>query len=336
MRSCSWMLVGPGALLAQTMDQYYAVPPFVSDQVAPNILLVLDNSGSMGGRACDATWCGIHSDGTLTPVNENFVADSTYSGYFSSLICYTYDATNTRFVTGATKATLTAVCPATQWDGNFLNWATFRRFDALKKAMSGGDCVVTRNADGTCPPTGTPAAITIRAQNVFGSTACCQHHTTNAIPSGGVNGYTGRVPTSAGTPANMLIHLRGGASGMQGTFCVDNDADPPPSNGTACNRDSDGSSDSDGFAESQYSLRLAMATEPTGVVQQIGSQARFGLFEFKDTAEGARMLVGMGARQTINWSGSGIETFNTNMAAILDATRGILSRHEYASVRVAL
>lgn len=311
-------LLGPGAVLAQTMDQYYAVPPFVSDQVAPNILLVLDNSGSMGGRACDATWCGVHSDGSLTPVNQNFVADSTYSGYFNSLTCYTYDATNTRFVTGSTKVALLNVCAATQWDGNFLNWATFRRFDALKKAMSGGDCVVTRNADGTCPPTGTPALITIKAQSIFGSTACCQHHTTNAISNGGANGYTGRVPTSVGTPGNLYIHLRGGASGMQGTFCVDNDADSPPSNGTACNRDSDGSSDSDGFAESQYSLRLAMATEPTGVVQQIGAQARFGLFEFKGTGDGARMLVGIGSRQSIDFSGTAVETFNTNAAAILD------------------
>ena len=314
-------LIGPGASLAQTMDQYYSVPPFVSEQVAPNILLILDNSGSMGGRACDATWCGIHSDGLLTPVTQNFVADSTYSGYFGSLTCYTYDATNARFEASTVRGALSAACPnTTEWDGNLLNWATFRRFDALKKSMSGGDCAVTRNADGTCPPTGTPAKITIRAQSVFGSTACCQHHTTNAVPSGGANGYTGRVPTSVttGTPANLYIHLRGGTSGMQGTFCVDNDASSPPSNGTVCNRNSDNSSDSDGFIESQYSLRLAMATEPTGVVQQIGPQARFGLFEFKGTGDGARMLVGIGSRQSIDFSGTAVETFNTNTAAILD------------------
>jgi type IV pilus assembly protein PilY1 len=314
-------LIGPGEGLAQTMDQYYSVPPFVSDQVAPNILLILDNSGSMGGRACDATWCGVHSDGSLTPINQNFVATSTYSGYFDSLTCYTYDATNTRFQVSTVRGTLSVACPNnTEWDGNFLNWATFRRFDALKKAMTGGDCAVTRNADGTCPPTGTPAKITIRAQNVFGSTACCQHHTTNQIPSGGANGYTGRVPISAttGTPANLYIHLRGGTSGMQGTFCVDNDAKYPPNAGTACNVNWDGSSESDGFTESQYSLRLAIDTEPTGVVQQIGAQARFGLFEFKGTGDGARMLVGIGSRQSIDWTGTGVETFNTNTAAILD------------------
>ena len=126
---------------------------------------------------------------------------------------------------------------------------------------------------------------------------------------------------------------------MQGTFCVDNDSTAPASGAANCTDDDPGGAAVE-FAESRYSLRLAMATEPTGVVQQIGSQARFGLFEFKDTAEGARMLVGMGARQTINWSGAGIETFNTNMAAILDgmeesfpATNTPLSESLYETAR---
>lgn len=329
-------LFGPSGTGAQTMDQYHAVPPFVSEQVAPNIILLLDNSGSMGGRACDPTWCGVHSDGTLTPVNESFVADSTYSGFFESLACYTYDATNTRFDRSVSKATLTATCGPGEWDGNFLNWATFRRFDALKKAMTGGDCVVTRNPDGTCPASGSPVKITIKAgQDVFSSGACCQHETTNSVPSGGANGYTGRVPTSAtaGTPGSLYIHIRGGASGMQGTFCVDNDGTAPGSTATTCN-------DSDGFAESQYRLRLAVSGEPTGVVQQIGPQARFGLFEFKGAGDGARMLVGVGSRQSIDWTGTTVETFNTNTAAILDgigesfpATWTPLSESLYETVR---
>ena len=74
-------LLGPSALQAQTMDQYYAVPPFVNDQVAPNIVLLLDNSGSMSDRACDPTSCGT-PDPMLpsVPVTENFVATSSYSG----------------------------------------------------------------------------------------------------------------------------------------------------------------------------------------------------------------------------------------------------------------
>ena len=293
-----------------TMDQYSSVPPFVSDQVAPNILLVLDNSGSMADNSCDSTWCGVHSDGTTTPVTQSFVATTIYSGFFDTLSCYTYDSTNTRFDASTTKAAVSTACGGTTWDGNFLNWATFRRFDALKKAMSGGDCIVTRNADGTCPASGSPAKITVTAQTVFSGSGS-GHHTTAATSS---STYGGRVPTAAtsGTPANIYIHLRGGTAGMGGTFCVDDDNSAPSSSATSC-------TDADAFAESQYKLRLSQSSEPTGVVQQIGSQARFGLFEFKGSGDGARMLVGLGLRQSINFADSTVETFNTNSAAILDA-----------------
>ena len=87
-------LVGPGALQAQTMDQYYAVPPFVSDQVAPNIMLLLDNSGSMSDLACDRT-----DDGDCLDVGDLVFTNTTsYSGYFDPLTCYTYNTTDTRFV----------------------------------------------------------------------------------------------------------------------------------------------------------------------------------------------------------------------------------------------
>lgn len=299
---------------AQSIGDYQSTPPFVADVVPPNVLLILDNSGSMGGRACDPTWCGIHADGSLTPVVESFVSTTTYTGFFQTTGCYTYDAGNSRFDLASARGSVSAACGSMEWDGNFLNWATFRRFDAMKKAMSGGDCAVTRNADGTCPPTGLPAKITIKAQSQFDSGACCNHETTDPVPSSGANGYAGRVPISAttGTPANLYIHLRGGTSGMQGTFCVDNDSTAPSSTANSC-------TDGDGFAESNFVLRLTSPSEPTGVVQQIGAKARFGLFEFKSNAEGARMLVGLGARQAINWSGTAVETFNTNTAAILDA-----------------
>lgn len=181
-------LLGTQPLEAQTMDQYYSVPPFVAEQVAPNIILLLDNSGSMADRACDPTWCGVLASGGTTPVNQNFVATTTYGGFFDSLACYVYDTTNNRFEYATTKASVSATCPTnTQWDGNLLNWATFLRIDALKKAMSGGDCAVTRAADGTCPPSGSPAKITIKAQQRFDSTT--RGHAVVTIPSGAGNGY---------------------------------------------------------------------------------------------------------------------------------------------------
>jgi|UPI000781F9A5 type IV pilus assembly protein PilY1 len=312
-------LLGTQPLEAQTMDQYYSVPPFVAEQVAPNIILLLDNSGSMADRACDPTWCGVLAGGGTTPVNQNFVATTTYGGFFDSLACYVYDATNSRFEYAAAKASVSATCPTnTQWDGNLLNWATFLRIDALKKAMSGGDCVVTRAADGTCPPSGSPAKITIKAQQRFDSTT--RGHAVMTIPSGSGNGYQNRIPTAAtpGNPNPIYIQYRGGTSGMGGSFCIDNDNTAPGSTATTC-------TDGDGFAESQYWLRIVRDTEPTGIIQQVGAQARFGLFEFKPGAsngsavDGSRMLVGVGARQTIAFSTSTVRTFSTNMAAMLDA-----------------
>src|SRR5690349_13026412 len=80
-------LSGTGEVQAQTMDQYYAVPPFVSDQVAPNIILVLDNSGSMTDLGCDRT-----DDGDCVDAADlAFTNTTNWSGYFDSLRCYTYD-----------------------------------------------------------------------------------------------------------------------------------------------------------------------------------------------------------------------------------------------------
>jgi type IV pilus assembly protein PilY1 len=319
-------LAEPAALWAQTMDQYYAVPPFVSDQVAPNILILMDNSGSMTNRACESANCGTLPDGSVSTVTV-FTNTTRYSGFFDPLSCYTYNGAytvtgqpNGRFELAGTKvpAAVATACPNTQWDGNFLNWAVFRRFDAVKVAMIGGDCAVGRAADGTCPATGTPAMKTITSQRRYAGTGS-GHETASIVSGSGVNGYAGRIPTAAtpGTPGTIRIHLRGGTSGMQGTFCVDDDGTAPGNTATSC-------TDSDGFAETQYAVRLAVPTEPTGVVQQIGAQARFGLAVFNANGssgqnDGLQVLVGIGSRQSIDFSGTTVETFTTNTAAMVDA-----------------
>ena len=283
---------------AQTMDQYYAVPPFVADQVAPNIILVLDNSGSMSGLACDR-----NDDGDCIDVADLVFTNTTsYSGYFDSLRCYTYDSgADARFEPATAKVALATACPNTEWDGNFLNWATFRRFDALKRSMIGGDCFVARAADGTCPTNGTPALKTVRAQATGINTEMAL---VNYNAGAGVNTYAGRIPTAdrSGAPNNLYI----GTDAAY--FCVDNDSTFNANCG-------------DGYSQRQYNLKIGNSTEPTGVIQQIGPQARFGLFEFKPAGDGARMLVGVGSRQSIDFSGTGVETFNTNTAAMVDAVQ---------------
>ena len=295
-------LVGPGALQAQTMDQYYSVPPFVSDQVAPNIVLLLDNSGSMSGLACDLS---NPADGDCSDAGDRpFTNTFRFSGYFDPDLCYTYDAgADARFEPATAKANLWTACSDTEWDGNFLNFATFRRFDALKKSMIGGDCFVARAADGTCPTNGTPALRTVRAQATGVNTELVDTQS-----AAGPTSYIGRIPQAdrfgnvGSNPATLWIGVDAAY------FCVDND-----------NGFSSGCGDS--FSVRMYRLKIGYSTEPTGVIQQIGVQARFGLFEFKPAGDGARMLVGVGSRQSIDFAGATVETFNTNTAAMVDAVQ---------------
>jgi len=312
-----------------TNAQYAAVPPFVSANAAPNVLLLIDNSGSMGNRGCESTSCGKRADGT-TSVQVDFcmanvapcatgagTQPTTYSGYFDSLQCYVYDVANTRFVANSTKASIAAQCPATAWDGNFLNWTSFRRFDAVKKAMIGGDCTVARAADGTCPTSGAPALKTIQAQTSGVPDERAPIGTavgTGLNNTAGNNGWLGRVPLTVARgggadPPDLWIHTK-----SNGTLCADNDS----TFNAGCN-DGDAFDESTDSAAGPYSLRIGTVAEPTGVIQQVGSAARFGLTVFSGDQEGSRVLVGIGSRQSINFSDSNVEIFNTNTAAMIDA-----------------
>jgi hypothetical protein len=45
---------------------YTAVPAFVSNATTPNIIVVMDNSGSMSNRACESSSCGTLADGSTS------------------------------------------------------------------------------------------------------------------------------------------------------------------------------------------------------------------------------------------------------------------------------
>ena len=209
------------------MHHYTAQPPFTSDRVTkPNVLLVMDTSGSMQRPASQQ----VDGGQGVGIWSETF----RYAGIFDPMRCYTYDAGNKRFEpSGAAKAELKTACAATIWDGNFLNWATTRRFDTQKLAMTGGTCINTetdepgyRNqVDLTCIPSGSPAKPTITGQSDWGgSTTRGSSEGRNGVPTGsGAHRLNGRVPTAvqAGAGAEMYFHLR--PEHGRGSFCTDND-----------------------------------------------------------------------------------------------------------------
>jgi type IV pilus assembly protein PilY1 len=293
-------MMAPNHSIAQSNADYTAQPQFISNVVTPNIILLMDNSGSMSGLTCDYS---TPADGDCTdPGDKPFNNATNFSGYFDPLMCYTYDSgADARFEPATVKATLATACLDTEWDGNFLNFATFRRFDAVKRSMIGGDCSIARAADGTCPTSGAPALKTVRAQVTGVNTESTD---TDYAAGVGATTYVGRIPLAdrSGNPTPIYIGI------ASGYFCVDNDS----TFNTNCG---------DGYSLRKYELKIGSTTEPTGVIQQVGSKARFGLFEFKPAGDGARMLVSPGSRQNVNFSDMDVETFDTNTAAMIDAVQ---------------
>lgn len=312
---------------AQSMTDYQAQPPFISGLVPPNVLILMDNSGSMTNRACEAANCGILPSGAASN-NIRFVDSTKYSGLFNPLTCYIYDTTDGRFEPSSTKSSIGAACGSTEWDGNFLNWGLTRRFDAVKKAMVGGDChypaapTSARDADGACKPYGTPLMVTVKGQSKFAGSGD-GHESTPSIPkngSGTSSSYVGRIPSTIAlgglsvSPNDLYIHVRGGSAGMQGMFCLDNENTAPGNTNGNCG-------DGDSYNESMFRLAVAQNYPAEGVIHKVGPKARFGLalFNESNSDNGLRVLVGTGMRQSIDWGMSQVETFNTNTAAVVDA-----------------
>lgn len=104
------------------MDQYCSAPPFVTRSIAPNILVLMDNSDDMMEPA---------HPGDYTPNGSN----DNYAGYFVPQQCYEYSQ---KFIPGTNNAD--GSCPAAApFRGNLLNWATTSKYDLLQKVLVGGN-----------------------------------------------------------------------------------------------------------------------------------------------------------------------------------------------------
>ncbi|MHB1349582.1 MAG: PilC/PilY family type IV pilus protein [Desulfobulbaceae bacterium] len=139
-----------------TCSEGIGEPPFLSFGVKSNLLIVLDNSGSMYDPAYVET-AGTCEDSAYDPA-------TLYAGYFDATTWYTYNQANGQFEQ-TTDALATAACTAavgTKYSkagttcitvnqavdpsvvnsfaalGNFLNWAAASKFDTQKKILTGG------------------------------------------------------------------------------------------------------------------------------------------------------------------------------------------------------
>jgi type IV pilus assembly protein PilY1 len=99
-----------GQAAEPSMATYTSYPIFQLSAVAPNILIILDNSSSMNEQA------------HMGAYDHN----RKYYGYYESYEKYTYGSNI--FVRD----------PSGAWDGNFLNWLTMRKIDVARKVLMGG------------------------------------------------------------------------------------------------------------------------------------------------------------------------------------------------------
>lgn len=137
---------------AAIMEDYCTVPPYVVQNVPPNIMIVLDNSGSMfnfayvdpGADLLLDTADDVMCTASGTPCT-GFTARGTYPtfkyyGYFDPDYWYTYGSNRFTPTAPKTGSGLSGARAKTssEWDGNFLNWLTMRRVDIIRKVMTGG------------------------------------------------------------------------------------------------------------------------------------------------------------------------------------------------------
>ena len=129
-------------------SDYTAYPPFLVTSIKPNVLFILDNSGSMNefayheveGWRCAGyrVWMG-------------YIPGKKYYGYFNPDKRYKYVNVHHYFYeVGDTvddpstpdiherAACLASNCSDRSFSGNWLNWWTMRRFDVAKKVLTGG------------------------------------------------------------------------------------------------------------------------------------------------------------------------------------------------------
>lgn len=256
------VLPGTSEVHAQALADYTASPPFTTTAIPPNILLLLDNSGSMNTRAYETA----------------FDASKAYYGLFDPYECYDYGSNKFQPDPATNPTTLGTCSNGTYlWSGNLLNYATMRRIDIVKWVMMGGICSVGgRDAQGNCRQ--------LIGQSSFDS--CCQDQTGSVT----VAQASGRMPTvNIPSSGNVYFHMMGSTNSLKGSVCVDDDNTQP--SGADC-------SDSDGYAESNWQIRVDLFENASGIIQQVGSKARFGLMEFKGSGDGGKVLSDIGGSVT--------------------------------------
>jgi type IV pilus assembly protein PilY1 len=128
------------------MIDYCYIPPKVGHQAKPNVLIVMDFSGSMqfpayvpcnfGGYLGYVAQCGI-SITTSSSSSWKYDPSKSYYGYFDPNKCYRYDLLLGAFQENNCNCS-NRIGTSTCISGNLLNWITATRIDISRWVLTGG------------------------------------------------------------------------------------------------------------------------------------------------------------------------------------------------------
>lgn len=114
-------------LLTQSqMSDYCSTPPFVANAVTPNVLIILDNSGSM-------LWAAYDNDGNASNIASGYNENTHYYGYFDPTKNYSYSHRHGGYFYEDENG---------RWSGNYLNWVSMTRMDVARKVLTGGKVII--------------------------------------------------------------------------------------------------------------------------------------------------------------------------------------------------
>lgn len=118
------------AMSAMALDLAQS-PLFLTQAQPPQVLLTMARDHRLFYEAYN-DYSDLNDDGVL---DIGYRPAIDYYGYFDSYKCYTYSSVNSRFE--PSSVTADKKCSG-QWSGDFLNYVTMSRMDALRKVLYGG------------------------------------------------------------------------------------------------------------------------------------------------------------------------------------------------------
>ncbi len=191
------------------MSDYCYVPPFISNAVKPNVLIVMDFSGSMQFPAyvpCDflgytqqkTANCGTSYITSSSPAKYD--TNKIYSGYFNPNKCYSYSGSN--FVEANCDCS-NKIGTSSCISGNLLNWISATRIDIARWVLTGGR---SSSSQGNTFLISEGAIYTIYDSNLK-----CQFQITAGQPSNRsltIRNYNGTCPLGNNAINNAQLQIR--------------------------------------------------------------------------------------------------------------------------------